>query len=91
MKNHLADLNNHLFAQLERLSEEGLTAEKVEVEVKRTDAMVALSEQIIRNTDTTLKAAQLVANHGDRFIRMLPAVFSETRQIEGTRTENREE
>ena len=29
MKNKLSDLNNHLFAQLERLSEEDLTAEQI--------------------------------------------------------------
>lgn len=77
MKNRLADLNNHLFAQLERLSEEDLTPEQIEQEVKRTDAIVAVSEQIIRNTDTTLRAATLVANHGDRFMAVLPTVFQQ--------------
>jgi hypothetical protein len=74
MKNKLADLNNHLFAQLERLSEEGLSAEKIEAEAKRADAIVAVSEQILRGADLNLKAVQIVANHGDRFLRMLPAL-----------------
>jgi hypothetical protein len=72
MKNRLIDLNNHLFAQLERLSDEELSAEKIEQEVKRTDAIVAVSEQIVRNADLSLKAAKLVADHGDRFKPMLP-------------------
>lgn len=72
MKNRLIDLNNHLFMQLERLSEEDLTPEKIEVEVKRTDAIVAVSEQLIHNADLALKAAKLVADHGDRFKPMLP-------------------
>lgn len=74
MKNKLSDLNNHLFAQLERLSEEGLSLEQIEQEVKRTDAIVDVSEQIIRNADLTLKAATLIANHGERFHDKLPMI-----------------
>jgi len=74
MKNKLPDLNNHLFAQLERLSEEGLTAEQIEQECQRADAIVDLSDQILEIANTQLKAAQLIANHGDRFAKMLPAI-----------------
>lgn len=74
MKNKLVDLNNHLFAQLERLSEEEMTAEQIEQEVKRTAAIVDVSEQIVRNADLALKAVKLVADHGDRFKPMLPMI-----------------
>ena len=74
MKNRLTDLNNHLFAQLERLSEEGLSAEQIEQEVRRTDAIVAISEQIVRNADVQLKAVTILANHGDRFRNSLPMI-----------------
>jgi hypothetical protein len=67
VKNKLPDLNNHLFAQLERLSEEGLTAEQIEQEVKRTDAIVAVADQIISNANLQLKAVKILADHGDRF------------------------
>lgn len=67
MKNKLTDLNNHLFAQLERLSEESLTAEQIDAEVKRTDAIVDVAEQIVRNADLQLKAVTILANHGERF------------------------
>lgn len=83
MKNRLIDLNNHLFAQLERLSDETLTAEQIENEVKRTDAIVSVSEQLIRNSDLSLKAATLVANHGDRFKPMLPTIFRQPDTLEG--------
>lgn len=74
MKNRLLDLNNHLFSQLERLTEEGISAEQIEQEVKRADAIVAVSEQIIRNADLSLKAVALIANHGDRFASSLPMI-----------------
>lgn len=74
MKNRLSDLNNHLFAQLERLSEEGLTAEQIAQEVDRTDAIVSVSEQIVRNADLQLKAVALIANHGERFRDSLPMI-----------------
>lgn len=74
MKNKLSDLNNHLFAQLERLSDEDLTPEQIEQEGKRTDAIVSIAEQIVRNADLQLKAATIIANHGDRFIPMLPMI-----------------
>lgn len=67
MKNKLTDLNDHLFAQIERLSEEGIDAEQIETECKRTDAIVAVAEQIVRNADLQLKAVTILANHGDRF------------------------
>lgn len=47
MKNKRIDLNNHLFAQIERLSEEGISAEQIENEAKRADAIVAVSDQIL--------------------------------------------
>lgn len=76
MKNRLSDLNNHLFAQIERLSEEGITPEQIEVEAKRGEAIVAVADQIIRNADLTFKAATLVANHGDRFRPVLANLIS---------------
>lgn len=72
MKNKLIDLNNHLFAQLERLSDESLTAEKLAAEVSRTEAIVKVSEQIVRNADVSLKAAALAVTHGARFVPTLP-------------------
>ena len=72
MKNKLGDLTNHLFAQLERLGDEGLSPEDIEREVKRTDAIVSVSEQIIENANLTLKAASLIAEYGGGYEKMLP-------------------
>lgn len=74
MKNRLVDLNNHLFTQLERLSEEGLSSEQIEQEVQRTDAIVKVADKIVDNARPTLAACKLVADHGDRFLQHLPMI-----------------
>ena len=74
MKNKLTDLNNHLFAQLERLSDEDLTAEQIELEVKRADAIVSVSDQIVDTARIQLSAIKLIADHGDRFKHQLTMI-----------------
>lgn len=74
MKNKLGDLNNHLFAALERLSDEDITAEQIEQEAKRASAIVAVADTIISNADTQLKAAKLWAEHGQQIMPMLPQI-----------------
>ncbi len=74
MKNKLSDLNNHLFAQMERLSDESLTAEQIEHEVKRSAALVSVADQISGNAELSLKAAKLYADHGDKVLKHLPQI-----------------
>ncbi|MEN5278892.1 hypothetical protein ABE527_18345 [Brucella sp. TWI432] len=83
MKNRLIDLNNHLFAQLERLSDEDLTVEQINAEAKRSDAIVAISEQIISNADLALKAVNTIAIRGEKFKPALPMIFDKSKQIDG--------
>lgn len=64
MKNRLSDLNDHLFAQIERLSDEELGGEKLEQEVKRGAAVVAVADQIIRNASLKIQAAKILSDHG---------------------------
>lgn len=76
MKNRLSDLNDHLFAQMERLSDDGLDADKMDAEVQRTQSIVSLANQIVGNADLQLKAAKLYAEHGQGVLQMLPQIGS---------------
>lgn len=56
MKNALGDLNNHLFAQLERLGDEDLKGEKLTEEINRAKSITDVASQIIANGSLVLKA-----------------------------------
>lgn len=62
-KNRLCDLNDHLFAQIERLADEDNTPEKIDQEHKRAEAMVDVADQILRTAAVQLQAAKLVSDH----------------------------
>lgn len=70
----LSDLNTHLFAQLDRLAQEGMSPEQIETEVKRADAIVHLADQVTSNAELQLKAAKLYAEHGQAVLPMLPQI-----------------
>lgn len=84
-KNKLGDLNDHLFAALERLGDESLTAEQIATEAARAEAIVAVADQITENARTRLAAAKLFAEHGDKILPHLPSVGGggTSAQIEG--------
>jgi hypothetical protein len=62
MKNRLCDLNDHLFAQIERLADEDLPPEKIDQEHKRAEAMVGVADQILRTAAVQLQAAKMVSD-----------------------------
>lgn len=64
MKNKLSDLNNHLFAELERLGDEDLEGDALSAEVNRAKSISDISTQIISNASLQLKAVQLQAEYG---------------------------
>lgn len=57
-KNKLVDLNNHLFAELERLGDEDLQGEDLDKELARAKGITNVSAQIVQNGNLLLKAAQ---------------------------------
>ena len=63
-RNKISDLNNHLFAQLEKLNDDELKGENLSTEVERAKAMSSLASQIISSTKLTLDAMKM-ANNGE--------------------------
>jgi hypothetical protein len=59
-KNKLIDLNNHMFAQLERLSDVKLKGDKLTEEIQRSHAVTSVASQIISNAGLALKAQMAV-------------------------------
>lgn len=60
MKNKLIDLNNHMFAQMERLSDEELEGDELAREITRSKAVSNLASQIISNARLALDATTAI-------------------------------
>lgn len=65
MRNTLGDLNNHLFAQLERLGDEDLKGEMLVEEMERARAISGIASKIISNASVVLKAKSMMDNKLD--------------------------
>ena len=65
MKNTLIDLNNHLFAQLERLSDEELKGEALSEEIDRAKSIAVIAKTIIDNGSLVLDAKKFRDNRID--------------------------
>lgn len=63
MKNKLSDLNDHLFAQLERLSDEDLKGQLLEEEIERSKAITGVSKEVISNAKLVLDAERYKREH----------------------------
>ncbi len=59
-RNKISDLNNHLFAQLERLSNEDLSQEELKAEIARSKSISDISKNIIEANKVTLDAMKLI-------------------------------
>ncbi|MCK7542929.1 hypothetical protein MLC59_01930 [Marinobacter bryozoorum] len=64
MKNKLTDLNNHLFAQLERLNDEDLTGDELKEEIERSKAVTGVSKEIVSNARLAFDAEQWKREQG---------------------------
>lgn len=64
MKNTLGDLNNLLFAQLEKLGDDDLNGEEMDAEIRRAEAMAKVGEQIIKTSELQLKAMMHMDEYG---------------------------
>lgn len=69
MKNKLSDLNDHLFMALERLNDEDLTPEQLNVEIDRAKAIGCVASNIIANQALILKSEMAKANVLDMYFK----------------------
>lgn len=65
MRNTLGDLNNHLFAQLERLNDEEINGEELKEEIERSKAVSSIAKGIIDNGNLVLQAQKFADNKLD--------------------------
>ena len=64
MQNKMIDLQNHLFAELERLGDEELAGEELKMEIERSRAITGVAKQVISNASLALKAETLRKEYG---------------------------
>lgn len=74
MAKNLSNLNDLLFAQLERLSNPDLEGEKLDAEIQRTESICKISGQIIGSANTVLNAMKLKDNAMDATLKLPPVL-----------------
>lgn len=77
MKNTLDDLNDHLFAALERLSDEELQGDKLLTELKRCEGIVKIGSVIVDNADLKLRAFEMAGNNKN----MIPKIMRDPERL----------
>jgi len=74
MQNTLGDLNNHLFAQLERLGDEELKGDELQEEINRSKAITSVATQVINNGSLVLQAKKMQEDNMNADIK-IPAML----------------
>lgn len=72
MKNKLTDLNNHLFSQLEKLSDDDIDGDKLNEEIERSRAIGGVARLIIDNARLSLDAQKALCDT----VRSLPPMLT---------------
>lgn len=75
-RNKIIDLNDHLFAQLERLGNEELHGDALKEEMARAASVSEVAEKIIKSGDLMLRA-RIAADNTVRGDKILPAIMGE--------------
>lgn len=64
MKNTLTDLNNYLFEELERLTDDSLNDEQLQKEITRSQEVTSVATTIIQNGALALKTISQLNEYG---------------------------
>ena len=75
MKSSMLDLHNHLFAQLERLSDESIKGDELIEEINRAKAVMGVADALVQNVTLMLEAEKLKSKTNETFIN-IPSVLS---------------
>ena len=59
MRNHIGDLNDYLFEEIERLLDDDLSNKELTAEVKRAEAVTKVAGKIIDGASLVLRAEEL--------------------------------
>ncbi len=79
MKNKLEDLNNHLFAQFERLGDEDVKGDALKEEIERAQAITQIACQIISNGKLVLEAVKVKSDYcGGKAEKEMPALLRDS-------------
>lgn len=82
MKNKISDLRNHMFAALERLSNEDLTDEQIRSEVERSKAISEIGKVIVESAKTEILHAKLTGRLLNNDNKFLDEDITNTKQID---------
>lgn len=63
-KNKISDLNNHLFAQLERLNNDDISCDQLQLEINRSKAISEVADMIIESSKVTIEAMKIMEKGG---------------------------
>ena len=64
MKNKITDLNNYLFEQIEKLNDEDLTEDELDLQIKKADKICDISRVLIKTQSLQLDAAKTLLDYG---------------------------
>lgn len=65
MKNRNTDLNDHLFAEIEKLSDEDLVGDELKMECLRASAIAQIGTVIVKNHKNAIDVMKLMCNQDD--------------------------
>ncbi|MGE9985620.1 hypothetical protein [Desulfovibrio sp. SGI.169] len=73
-KNKIINLNDHLFAELERLGDENLKGDALKEEIERSRSIGHIADRIINSGDLMLRA-RIAADNTVRGDKLLPSIL----------------
>lgn len=61
MNNKISDLNNILFEQMERINDDSLTEEELNIAIKKADAINSIAKTVVDNARNVIQAQKMLA------------------------------